>query len=218
MGRGWERRSTGSEDGSRGTRRFVLATLNALLVGLAVARAETPLSSTVGMPRQFELVLPGPELVAKPIASRRTPVVVRIAEVYPHGSAFRYELIYYGLDPGKYDLRDYLVRKDGTPAEGLPAIPVSVESLLPPGQIEPGASGLGTFAVAGRISVAPGSRGIGLGRGGRGDLNRGAAPKSGRGGRGRRPLSPSPIACAPSSKPDSPARSTRVSTPSSNAS
>ena len=45
--------------------------------------------------------------------SARRPVVVRIADVYPHGSAFRYDLVYYGLEPGDYDLTEFLRRKDG---------------------------------------------------------------------------------------------------------
>jgi hypothetical protein len=95
-------------------------------------------TSTVGMPARIDqLVLPGPELEAQPIEDRRTPVVVRIAAAYPHGSAFRYDLSYYGLEPGRYDLKDYLRRKDGTPTKDLPSIPVVVEPVLPPGQVEP---------------------------------------------------------------------------------
>ena len=90
------------------------------------------------MPARIDqLVLPGPELEARPIEDRRTPVVVRIVDAYPHGSAFRYDLVYYGLEPGRYDLKDYLRRKDGSPTKDLPAIPVAVEPVLPPGQIEP---------------------------------------------------------------------------------
>jgi hypothetical protein len=94
--------------------------------------------STVGMPARLEqVVLPGPELEVKPIEDRRAPLVVRIAAVYPHGTDFRYDLIYYGLEPGRYDLRDSLRRKDGAPLTGLPPLPVLVEPVLPPGQIEP---------------------------------------------------------------------------------
>lgn len=94
--------------------------------------------STVGMPARLEqVVLPGPELEVKPIEDRRAPLVVRIAAVYPHGTDFRYDIIYYGLEPGRYDLRESLRRKDGAPLKDLPALPVSVEPVLPPGQIEP---------------------------------------------------------------------------------
>ncbi len=90
------------------------------------------------MPAKIDqLVLPGGELEARPIEDRRVPVVVRIAGAYPHGSAFRYDIVYYGLEPGRYDLKDYLRRKDGSPIKDLPPIPVAVETVLPPGQVEP---------------------------------------------------------------------------------
>jgi hypothetical protein len=114
--------------------------LLALLVGQAARGQDSPprSTSTVGMPARIDqLVLPGPELEATPIEDRRTPVVVRIVNSYPHGSAFRYDLVYYGLEPGRYDLKDYLRRKDGSPAKDLPSILVSVEPVLPPGQVEP---------------------------------------------------------------------------------
>ncbi len=94
--------------------------------------------STVGMPARLEqVVLPGPELEARPIEDRRAPMVVRIAETYPHGTDFRYDIIYYGLEPGRYDLRDSLRRKDGVPLKDVPPLTVQVDPALPPGQIEP---------------------------------------------------------------------------------
>lgn len=112
---------------------------------LALARPSTsadetvkPPGPTVGMPARVEgLVLPGPELQAKPLEDRRTPVVLRVTEVYKHGDGFRYDLSYYGLEPGTFDLGDYLRRKDGTAAADLPEIPVTIRPILPPGQIEP---------------------------------------------------------------------------------
>ena len=99
--------------------------------------------STVGMPgRLLEVVLPGSELeVAPRVAS--DPLVLRIVRVSPHGSDFRYDLEFVGLEPGEYDLRSALKRKDGTPlpADGtpgaLPALPVRVKSLLAPGIVKP---------------------------------------------------------------------------------
>jgi hypothetical protein len=99
--------------------------------------------STVGMPAKIEqLVLPGPELEVKPLEDRRAPVVVRITGVYPHGTAFRYDLVYYALEPGDYDLKNSLRRKDGAALGDLPAIPVRVDPVLPPGQIQPNALAL----------------------------------------------------------------------------
>jgi hypothetical protein len=98
----------------------------------------TPRKSSVGMPGKIDqIVLPGNELEAKPIDSREVPLVLRVVAAYPHGSAFRYDLEFYGLEPGTYDLGNYLQRKDGSPAEGLPELPVEIASLLPAGQILP---------------------------------------------------------------------------------
>jgi hypothetical protein len=89
-----------------------------------------------------QVVLPGPELEAKPLEDRHAPFVLRIAAAYQHGSAYRYDLVYYGLEPGRYDLRDYLRRKDGSATGDLPPIPVQVDRVLPPGQVEPHPLGL----------------------------------------------------------------------------
>lgn len=93
---------------------------------------------TVGMPATLsQVVIPGPELEVKPIEDLKTPLVVRILDVYPHGSAFRYDLTFYGIKPGTYNLTSFLRCKDGSPAEGLPELPVTITSVLPPGQVEP---------------------------------------------------------------------------------
>jgi hypothetical protein len=89
------------------------------------------------MPVKIEqLVLPGPELQVAPVTDK-TPVIIRIDAVYPHGTAFRYDLVVYGLEAGEYDLRKYLKRKDGSATDDLPSLAFQVASLLPSGQIEP---------------------------------------------------------------------------------
>jgi hypothetical protein len=96
------------------------------------------------MPGEMEqLVLPGSELEVKPLEDRRAAFVLRIKEAFPHGSAFRYDLVYYGLEPGEYDLRSYLKRKDGSALGDVPPVSVTVEPMLPPGQIEPHPLALG---------------------------------------------------------------------------
>jgi len=103
-------------------------------------RAEVPQPAppSVGVAAKInQLVLPGTELEPKPLDDRLSKVVVRVVDVYPHGTSFRYDLTYSGLEPGTYDLKDYLKRKDGTGTADLPAIPVTVRAILPPGQIEP---------------------------------------------------------------------------------
>lgn len=101
-------------------------------------RAAGDNSPTVGYPARIDgLVLPGAELETKPLTDRRGPIVVRIVNSYRHGSAFRYDLEYYGLEAGSFDLKDYLRRKDGSSIASLPAIPVEIRSVLPPGQVLP---------------------------------------------------------------------------------
>ena len=98
---------------------------------------------TVGMTGRVEqLVLPGPELMAKPLEDDRTPIVLRIKSVYPHGTEYRYDLEFYGLEPGKFDLRDYLQRKDGSDLQEVPSIDVEVTSVLEAGQVQPNSLGL----------------------------------------------------------------------------
>ena len=102
--------------------------------------------SSVGIPATIDqLVLPGPEREVAPIEDLQTPLVVRVIEVYPHGKDFRYDFQFYGLVPGTYDLAKFLRRKDGKTGDDLPEIPITIVSLLPPGQIEP-------HAVSPRVS------------------------------------------------------------------
>jgi hypothetical protein len=118
--------------------RICLVTGLLVLVSRTAANVEDVPASTVGLPGQIHgLVLPGSELEAKPVTDRKTPVVLRIIRVWPHGTAHRYDLEYVGLEPGAFDLRDYLVRKDGSSTADLPAIPVTINSVLPPGQVLP---------------------------------------------------------------------------------
>jgi hypothetical protein len=86
-----------------------------------------------------QIVLPGTELEVRPLDDRAKPVVLRILNTYPHGTAFRYDLAYYILHPGTFDLKDYLQRKDGSSTKDMPFLPVTVRPLLPPGQIQPNA-------------------------------------------------------------------------------
>jgi hypothetical protein len=125
-------------------RAFGYPAVIALLVSLSPclplsASAQEPRAeTTVGMTGRLEaVVLPGSELEAKPLTDRKTPVVLRVVAVYPHGTAFRYDLEYFALEPGTHDLRDHLRRKDASPTTDLPPIPVRVNPVLPPGQVEP---------------------------------------------------------------------------------
>jgi predicted nucleic acid-binding protein len=117
------------------TLRAMLAVLFVCLAPLAWAQSTAPISGapSVGMPARIEqLVLPGPELEVVP-ADPKSPIALRIVATWPHGDAFRYDLEYWGLEPGDYDLRTFLRRKNGAAdvATTLPPIPVTVKSILP---------------------------------------------------------------------------------------
>ncbi|MFT7484712.1 MAG: hypothetical protein ACI9F9_000556 [Candidatus Paceibacteria bacterium] len=99
--------------------------------------AEALTSSAVGVPGwKRELVLEGSEVEVLP-ATPAAAMVLRIDDVRPHGSGWRYDIEYYGLEPGRFDLRDYLRRKDGSPLSDLAAIEVIIKSTLPEGVIRP---------------------------------------------------------------------------------
>ena len=85
---------------------------------------------TVGMEGRVEVTLPGTLLEARPVEPKSL-IILRIADTRPHGTLIHYDLRYVGVVPGKYDLRNYLVRKDGSPTNDLPAIPVEIAKLLP---------------------------------------------------------------------------------------
>ena len=114
---------------------FALATVVGLCV---VAVADDERRPTVGKPARIDqIVLPGSELVVKRVEDSRAPIVLRIVQSYPHGTAFRYDLVYYGLEPGEYDLREYLERRDGSTTGDLSPMKVEIRAMLPPGQVEP---------------------------------------------------------------------------------
>lgn len=118
-------------------KRAVAAMLAAAMgAGIALAQAGEERTASVGMRARAELVLPGGELVPAPSTSK-AKVVVRVLNVWRHGEHHRYELEWCGLEPGSHDLAKYLVRKDGSPADGLPEVKVSVTSVLPKGSAEP---------------------------------------------------------------------------------
>jgi hypothetical protein len=94
-------------------------------------------ANTVGLPVRFTQVLPGSELEVKPLTDRRSPIVLRIVSTEEMGDGYRYEFEYYGLEPGNFDLRTYLQRKDRSSTANLPPVRVTIGSVLPPGQVLP---------------------------------------------------------------------------------
>jgi hypothetical protein len=116
-----------------------------LSIGAAVAQEKVPAAilaeTSVGMRvRIEEIPLAGSKLRARPVAdAQKAEAILRILNVFPHGSAYRYNLEIMPLVPGRLDLRDYLIREDGSSVADLPELPVFVNSVLPFGQVEPNA-------------------------------------------------------------------------------
>lgn len=99
--------------------------------------ADESLTSTVGFPKLiFQYKIAGPKVVAKPIADRVQPIIVRIVDTYPHGSDFRYDIEYKGLEPGAFDISKYLKRDDGS-TQPIPPIDVEVFPVLEKNEVRP---------------------------------------------------------------------------------
>lgn len=120
-------------------RRLAIALgMAALLAAPVNAQKRDEREANVGMRARIEqLVLPGPELIAKPVDDPKAPILLRVVATWPHGDAFRYDLEYTGFVAGRHDLREWFVRADGSPAEGLPEIQVKITSVLTPLSIRP---------------------------------------------------------------------------------
>jgi hypothetical protein len=114
--------------------RLGLGFLFALILCLSsfAVQSETTTSAppTVGMEGHVQIMVPGTLLEARPVEPKGK-LLLRVADARPHGTLFDYDLRYIGLVPGKYDLRNYLTRKDGSGTNDLPNIPVAVVGLLP---------------------------------------------------------------------------------------
>jgi len=102
--------------------------------GLAKAPAQKtnapPGAIPVGMEGSRMVVLPGDKLEAAPVGDK-SKIILRIHDVFPHGTDKRYDLRYFGFVPGEYDLAKFLRHADGTAPTNLPAIPVRIRGILP---------------------------------------------------------------------------------------
>ncbi len=107
-------------------------------VSLIAASQPGTVESPVGLPGHIEeVIIEGSELEAVPIESAEQPIVLRIVETFKHGTAHRYHLVFQGMEPGEYNLVDYLRRKDGSTTDNIPPITVRVVASLEPGQVQP---------------------------------------------------------------------------------
>jgi hypothetical protein len=109
---------------------LVIACGRALAADAAAPAAEV--DTTVGRAAQInDLVLPAPELEVKPPTDEEEPFVLRMIDVAPHGSSFRYNLEYYALEPGEYNVIDYLQQAGTQQPAALPPHMVQVGEYLP---------------------------------------------------------------------------------------
>jgi len=93
--------------------------------------ADLATGRTVGMEKQLTVTMEGEVVVAKPV-DRHAALMVRVAGQRPHGSETVYDFRYIGLVPGRYDLRDFLAREQGSALDDVDPLWVEVEGLLPP--------------------------------------------------------------------------------------
>lgn len=103
------------------------------------AQQRSKASVAVGMVGRIDqIVIPGGELEANANPDPLSKIIVRVAESYRHGDAFRYDLEFTGFEPGRYDLAKYLRRKlPDASGTSLQPIEVEIVSVLEPGKIEP---------------------------------------------------------------------------------
>ena len=104
----------------------------------------------LGVSKMIEqIVLPGTLLTHRKVDPTTSPLMVRVVRSFPHGDAFRYDISYFGMTPGEFDLRDFLQREDGSPTGDLPPIPVTINTILGEGQIEPNELEVGGLSAYG---------------------------------------------------------------------
>jgi hypothetical protein len=131
---------------------FMAATL-ILCLGAAAPADWEPVSSSVGSAAHVAaLVLPGTLLEVADV-SLATPVILRIASASPHGSMWRYDLEWYGLEPGQHDLALLLRREDGSSVGDLPALPVEIVSALAADDVLPREPDVGELPSVGGYST-----------------------------------------------------------------
>lgn len=109
-----------------------------LLLHAAPASAQATVP-TVGMEGRIEITTAGLPLEARPV-DPKSKLVLRIAAAVEADVGTRYDIRYIGFVPGDYDLRDFLVRADGSTAADLPPLPVTIAGVLAPehnGQLNP---------------------------------------------------------------------------------
>lgn len=121
---------------------LALAAMLGLTPVVAMADRDFVSDSTVGMAKTLrDVVLPGSRLQVRGSSDRHDPFVLRIIDTYKHGSDHRYDLEYYALEPGDYNVVAYLVPEDGKATAELPEMWVRVTETRSADQFQPAAPG-----------------------------------------------------------------------------
>ena len=106
----------------------------------AAADGQEPVASTsVGMRvRIEELPIAGPKLQARPVADPGlATAIVRVLNVFPHGTGWRYNLEVTPFEEGTLDLAALLEPAEAGAPWDPPVLKVVVEALLAPEEVEP---------------------------------------------------------------------------------
>ena len=106
---------------------------------LAAVQSEPIARTSVGMRvRIEEQPIPGPQLRAKPVADPgRADAIVRVLNVFPHGSGWRYNLEVTPLVEGTLDLSGLMEPVEADAAWDPPRLEIEVEALLAEDVVEP---------------------------------------------------------------------------------
>ncbi len=129
--------------GARAVSALSLAMAVFLCAGVCAATATTTKSappSHIGIEGEASVTLPRPDYRPRPLDDR-TELIVRLDHVTPLTNAlYRYDFFFMGLEPGTYNLADYLIRADGGRPDELNGKQLVVRALLPDdhnGQLAP---------------------------------------------------------------------------------
>ena len=119
-----------------------------------------PTQTTVGIPVEIlGVVVPGDLLQAKGVRED-SPALLRVIEVYPHGTDYRYDLEFRALEPGRFNVVDYLETAAASKPDIQEPIWVDVLPLLSSDQLQPHAlqasetPALGGYRLLTRIAIA----------------------------------------------------------------
>jgi hypothetical protein len=105
----------------------------------AALQSEPLARTSVGMRvRIEEQPIPGPQLRAKPVADPgRADAIVRVLNVFPHGTGWRYNLEVTPLVEGTLDLSSLMEPVEADAAWDPPRLDIEVEALLAEDVVEP---------------------------------------------------------------------------------